>query len=63
MVGTVRVAYLVVYCALLAVSFLIEVSWQVMASIGLAVMAPVAVADIVISRRRARRRSSSDTGR
>lgn len=62
MSGGIRVAYLAVYCGLLFVSFLIDVSWRVMVLIGIGVMVPVAVADIVISRRRRASTSpSSDT--
>ena len=52
MVGRVRVAYLLVLCGLLVAGIFIEVSWWAKAWIGVAVMVPIGIADIVTVRKR-----------
>lgn len=52
MTGSVRVAYVLALIGLVVAGFLIEASWWVAALIGIAVMLPVAVADLATSRRR-----------
>lgn len=52
MVRRVRVAYLLVFFGLLVAGFFIEAPWWAKALIGIAVMGPIAIADIVTSRKR-----------
>ncbi|MCA2212905.1 hypothetical protein [Jidongwangia harbinensis] len=52
MTGGVRAAYLVAFLGLATAGFFLDVSWWVGALIGLAVMAPILIADVLVSRRR-----------
>jgi hypothetical protein len=52
MVRSVHVAYLLALLGLVLAGFFIEACWWVTALIGIAVMIPIAVADVVTSRRR-----------
>ena len=51
MPAKVRLAYLLVLAALFAAAFFIQAPWWASALIGVAAMVPIAVADVVISRR------------
>jgi hypothetical protein len=55
MVKWVTIAYLVTLAVLVVAGVVADLAWPVAATIGVAAMAPVAVADIVVTRRRLRR--------
>jgi uncharacterized protein YqfA (UPF0365 family) len=50
----VRIAYLLVFFGLIVVGFLLDLAWWVSALAGVAATLPIAIADVVTTRRRPR---------
>ncbi|MGI5214181.1 hypothetical protein [Plantactinospora sp. CA-290183] len=60
MARRVHIAYLSMYLGLLVAGLLLDLSWEMAVLLGAVVMLPVAVADIVTTRRRAHRPTCGD---